>query len=137
MESQEFNKKLVQALAKNPSESFEDVYDKLYNEIYTDEAGEDFRPSLEQYKGKAVIVMTPTTHYWIGILRGYDAFSIYLRPCAWIPNVGRHNEVLGSGKPDERTEVEPHPLNKLTAVTRPGSMWMAWNGTLRDWMKAK
>ena len=76
--------------------------------------------------GDNVLVMTPTTHYWMGHIVEMDLWSITLDDAAWIPQIGRHHEVLSSGLPDESTEIEPHPPGMLTAVPRAGSVVILW-----------
>ena len=39
-------------------------------------------------RGAAVLVLTCTTHYWIGRVVNYDALKIILSDAAWVPIVG-------------------------------------------------
>ncbi|MBT8428292.1 MAG: hypothetical protein KJN79_00120 [Gammaproteobacteria bacterium] len=84
--------------------------------------------------GKNALIMTLTTHYWMGRIVGIDEFSIYLEDAAWVFDVGRHHKVLASGKPDDHTAVEPHPDGAITALPRAGSVIIEWKHEL--WREA-
>jgi hypothetical protein len=45
--------------------------------------------------GDKVLVMTPTTHYWMGRIVEMDLWSITLDDAAWIPQIGRHHAGAG------------------------------------------
>jgi|GEM_PF-5920935 len=79
------------------------------------------------FVGKNVIVMTGTTHYWMGKCVHEDIFHYYLTHSCWIAFVGRHNEVMNSGKMCRDTECEPHPDDMVWAVPRQGTTIGIWN----------
>jgi hypothetical protein len=79
-----------------------------------------------------VLGMSPTAHYWMGILVGMDIFNYQLGMVSWIPNIGRHNVVLQSGKPDKNTEIEPHDPQSTTYIPRAGTVIIEWPHPLWD-----
>lgn len=86
-------------------------------------------------EGAKILILTNTSHYWMGCIIGIDAFCIYLDHASWIPEIGRHHQVLKTGLPDDDTEIEPHPNGMVTAVPRIGSVIMEWPYEL--WSKPK
>jgi hypothetical protein len=79
-----------------------------------------------------VLAMTPTAHYWMGILTGMDIFNYTLCLSSWIPNIGRHHIVLQGGEPDGNTEIEPHHQDVRIHLPRAGTVMMEWNFPLWD-----
>jgi hypothetical protein len=79
-----------------------------------------------------VLGMSPTAHYWMGILIGMDIFNYSFAMVSWIPNIGRHNVVLQSGKPDKNTEIEPHDPLSTTYIPRAGTVIIEWPFPLWD-----
>jgi hypothetical protein len=85
--------------------------------------------------GNTVLAMSPTTHYWMGRIVHVDAFSIVLDNSCWVASIGRHNEVLKTGKMDQNTECEPHPDSVRVAIPRAGTVVMDWPHPL--WREVK
>jgi hypothetical protein len=84
---------------------------------------------------KHVLIMSGTTHYWMGELIDEDAWHYHLDKAAWVECIGRHHQVLATGKPDSNTEVEPHPDGMITRIPRAGSVVIDWPYPL--WREAK
>jgi hypothetical protein len=80
------------------------------------------------FKGKNVLVLTATGHYWLGECISITGELIELKKSGWVACVGRHNQVLGTGNPGSDTEFEPHPPNVTMALpgTKRGSVVIEW-----------
>lgn len=87
--------------------------------------------------GQPVIIKDGTTHYWIGELVDIDAFAIYIRRSSWIPDIGRHHAVFGTGEPDGETEIEPQPDEMVQSIPRSSANVATWPHSLDPWRKAK
>ena len=78
------------------------------------------------WEGKNVVLMSGTTHYWMGRCVGEDLFHFYLKESGWIPYIGRHNEVFRTGKPCNDTEYEPHNPDAIWAIPKQGTIISEW-----------
>lgn len=80
----------------------------------------------KDWESKNVLVMSPTTHYWLGRCESIDDTHIHLSGAAWVSDIGRHHKVLETGNPDERTQVEPHPDGVITSIPLHGTVIIGW-----------
>lgn len=89
----------------------------------------DMTNNMDLYRilkvGAKVLCMTGTTHYWVGRVLAFDALSIVLDDSGWVPDLGRHNEAMKTGK---FQEFEPHygPME----IPRIGTVVLPYNHEL-------
>ena len=85
---------------------------------------------MERFVGKNVLCLSQTSHYWLGRVTSVDATHLYLEDASWIADLGRHHAALGTGKPDDHAEVEPHPDGSVMAVPIQGTVVIDWRHDL-------
>lgn len=79
--------------------------------------------------GKNYLVMTPTTHYWVGELVAVSPLQISLTKSSWIPQIGRHHKAFEDGAFEE---WECHPREAVLRL--PG---IASGSVVLDWAHEK
>lgn len=77
---------------------------------------DEVKDVMRTWVGKQVFIRT-VTYFYVGELVSADMFSLVLKKAAWIPDTGRFNEAMATGKFDV---VEPYPETKLVLVSRGG-----------------
>ena len=92
------------------------------------------KPNYSDKTGQNILILTPT-FYYMGQCVGQDAYHYHLVKSAWIENVGRHHQIIQTGKPDENTRIEPHKDDDVISVMRMNSTVLPWRHPL--WRKPK